>query len=418
MSKVTRDMLTQGQLSGFEALTNFYLNPHENCMQIRGGSGTGKSTLLRFFMEEMPKLEEAAKLLFDDFEPPELAFTATTNQACEALCSNMGSGYDVKTIHSKLGLRLQRNLQTGRNELVANPRADKPFNELIVVDEASFIDQKLLGFHFSQSDKCKFVFVGDDRQLTPVGSLYMPAFKMGNIIVELTEVKRQSPGPLYDLCMALRETVVGAAFPKIKPDGQQLYRVTNNQFPAECLEIFKHPEIYGNAKIICFSNDRVNEINRYCSKHILGSAEPFEGQRMLANEAVVGRNHKINNGEEVYLDEVRPHTEFGVPGWLLKLRGKATVFFMPVSQAARKAKEREMRAAEEWSELRIIDENWVDLRPSFACTINKSQGSTYDTILIDLGDIGRKVHHVPTLARMLYVGISRARSRVGLVGDL
>jgi ATP-dependent exoDNAse (exonuclease V) alpha subunit len=57
------------------------------------------------------------------------------------------------------------------------------------------------------------------------------------------------------------------------------------------------------------------------------------------------------------------------------------------------------------------------LRAAYAQTINKSQGSTYDRVFIDLDDLAR-CSSGDQLARMLYVGFSRARHQVFLTGDL
>jgi exodeoxyribonuclease V len=58
----------------------------------------------------------------------------------------------------------------------------------------------------------------------------------------------------------------------------------------------------------------------------------------------------------------------------------------------------------------------VDLRAVFAQTVNKSQGSTYDKVFFDLDDL-KKCHNGNTLARLLYVGTSRARHQCFFVGD-
>ena len=62
-------------------------------------------------------------------------------------------------------------------------------------------------------------------------------------------------------------------------------------------------------------------------------------------------------------------------------------------------------------------ETWLDLRPAFASTVHKSQGSTYDTVFINLTDIGR-CPVASDVARMMYVAITRAAKRVVLNGAL
>ena len=64
-------------------------------------------------------------------------------------------------------------------------------------------------------------------------------------------------------------------------------------------------------------------------------------------------------------------------------------------------------------------DTWADLRPTFASTVNKAQGSTYDKVFIDLSDFKPMVHKDPIqLARLLYVAMSRAKYQVIFTGDL
>ena len=53
----------------------------------------------------------------------------------------------------------------------------------------------------------------------------------------------------------------------------------------------------------------------------------------------------------------------------------------------------------------------------FASTVNKAQGSTYDTVYLDLNDIG-KCQDRDQVNRMLYVGVSRAKHKVVFTGDI
>ena len=64
-----------------------------------------------------------------------------------------------------------------------------------------------------------------------------------------------------------------------------------------------------------------------------------------------------------------------------------------------------------------IERTWIDLRAAYAQTVDKSQGSTYDKVFIDLDDISHCTSGA-RIARMLYVAVSRARHQVIFTGDL
>jgi hypothetical protein len=70
-----------------------------------------------------------------------------------------------------------------------------------------------------------------------------------------------------------------------------------------------------------------------------------------------------------------------------------------------------------WVDYYHLKNNFPDLRQRDAATTHKAQGSTYDTVFIDLSDIST-CHQPNTVARMLYVAFSRARTRVFLYGQL
>jgi DNA helicase IV len=70
-----------------------------------------------------------------------------------------------------------------------------------------------------------------------------------------------------------------------------------------------------------------------------------------------------------------------------------------------------------WTGFYHLKNNYPDLRQKDAATVYKAQGSSYDTVFLDLQNIG-KCTDSDQLARMLYVGASRAKSRLVLFGEL
>lgn len=71
----------------------------------------------------------------------------------------------------------------------------------------------------------------------------------------------------------------------------------------------------------------------------------------------------------------------------------------------------------DWRTYFNLKERFVDLRDGTAITTHKSQGSTYDRVLINLNNFKRCPDKV-MLARLIYVAISRARTEVYLYGQL
>ena len=98
-------------------------------------------------------------------------------------------------------------------------------------------------------------------------------------------------------------------------------------------------------------------------------------------------------------------TSFGVSVWQAQN-------IQDVQLAARNFYDREMHSHGDH-----VIEHYADLRLMFASTVNKAQGSTYDTVYLDLNDIG-KCQDRDQVNRMLYVGVSRAKHKVVFTGDI
>ncbi|MFN4003344.1 MAG: ATP-binding domain-containing protein [Hylemonella sp.] len=56
-----------------------------------------------------------------------------------------------------------------------------------------------------------------------------------------------------------------------------------------------------------------------------------------------------------------------------------------------------------------------DIRHAYAMTIHKSQGSTFDTVLVDWRDASRSSMAPADLSRLLYVAITRASQHCVIV---
>ena len=57
----------------------------------------------------------------------------------------------------------------------------------------------------------------------------------------------------------------------------------------------------------------------------------------------------------------------------------------------------------------------MDIRSAEACTVHCSQGSTYDRVFIDLGDI-MSCRQTSVKTRLLYVALSRAKKEAYIYG--
>ena len=407
--------LTEDQQNALGAFHNFLMDPVETVFVLRGYSGCGKSTLVRTLIDRMPGFNKTAKLINPNHKEYEIALTATTNKAAENLGSITGQG--AVTIHSFLELRVSTDYRTNTTTLV--PRnADQKTGYLLFIDEASYVDKQLLGYIFKKTANCKIVFIGDPAQLTPVKSVGTPVFDANFSGAALTTVVRQAEGnPIVDLSTKFRHTVNTGEFFSFKPDGKHVVYMTREDFNQAIETEFTRPDWrYQDSKILAWTNKCVIGYNHFVRNLAKGDPHFQVDDYAVCNSFVsIGRS-SIKTDQMVQINAIDSDSErYGVPGNMVCVDG--IWVFHPRNLQEWNAGIKKMRAADNFGAVSEMESQWIDLRAAYACTINKAQGSTFDRVFVDLDDI-RRCNSGDQIARMLYVGVSRARTQVFLTGDL
>lgn len=407
--------LTNDQNAALESFNLFLMDPVETVFVLSGYSGCGKSTLVHTLLDRLPAFQKAARLInpsHPDYEP---TLTATTNKAAENL--SQITGFPVATIHSVLGLRVNVDYKTNVTTLVPRPMGDLE-NLLLFIDEASFIDKDLLGWIFKRTKRCKIVFIGDPAQLVPVKANSTPVFDAKFNGAALTQVVRQAEGnPIVELSTKFRHTVNTGEFFSFKPDGHHIRHMGREDFQAAIEREFTRPDWrYADSKILAWTNKCVVSFNQYVRNLVKGEPHFQVGDYAVCNSFIASGKYTIKTDQLVQITAIgEDETRHDVLGNMMAV-DYAHSFFQPKSLVDQAARLKLARAQNEIHIVRDIETSWIDLRGAYACTINKSQGSTFGTVFIDLDDVSR-CNSGDQIARMLYVGVSRARNHVYLTGD-
>lgn len=409
--------LNAGQEAAAGMYLDFLIDPTKTEMVIEGPAGTGKSTLVHHLLEGMKKqkLMLFTTMGIDANKLSNVILSATTHKAAQVLADKTGK--DVRTIHSLLGLQVKNDFKTGMTKLVPREGREMIEDSILLVDEASFINPELLDWIRKSTKGCKILYVGDPYQLAPTKETDTPVFNQGLFTARLTEVVRNE-GAIEKNANAFRDAVKTGNFPFIKPDGTKVIHVDGPTFQSLIDQEFNTQD--NNSKIIAWSNIRVNQYNDYVRglHGFTGRLDPQED--LITNKQIDMGKAAIKTDSHVRLTgAIHNAVDHGVPGYFVdvyKNNMRASIFIPDDRQQAQQA----LKAAykeRNWHKYFDIKDNWGDLRPKHACTIHKSQGSTYDKVFIDLSDIGR-CNIASDVARMLYVAMSRASQQVILYGDL
>lgn len=414
-------VLNDDQTNALDKFVQFLCDPNSHVFVLKGYSGTGKSTLIKTLLDRLDSYVKATKALWPDYPDYRLQLTATTNKAADTFSKI--TGHEVRTIHSFLELTVKSDFKTGEKYLVPRQQDNYKHGYLLLIDEASYIDRNLLQLIFKQAIHCKIMLIGDPGQLLSPGSTMAPAFSAGFPEAMLSQVMRQlvdgkpKANPISDLATAFRHTVETGEWPKFRPDGQYVQYMERNDFNDAILQEFTRPGwAYHDSKVLAWTNQTCINYNNAIRNHLAGDPSLQVGDFAEVNSFISVNKQSLKTDQLVYISEIEPDCDLhGVPGNWVTVENSLRVFH-PKSREVKKKHIALQRAAGDYHKVREA-ENWVDLRAVFAQTINKAQGSTYGTVFIDLDDV-KKCNSGNQVARMMYVGVSRATTRVVLTGDL
>lgn len=411
---MTAITLTKCQEAAYAAIIKLITDPSQRVLVIEGGAGTGKTTLLDTVLNEW---ETTVKLTAGAFKDTPIYLTATTNKASDAL--SQATGRPVVTINSLLGLRV-RNVGF-KKSVIDDSGARTLTDSIIIIDEISFISSELWAAIIKYTSNCKFILLGDPYQLPPVGEKDSSLFSMGFNTVTMSEIKRQGDqSPIKTLSRNLRELVrTEGDMPKAGVDGVNILHMDNAAFLNEIKNTFSNSK---NSRVLTWTNDRAKFYNQYVSNALSGS-DDFT----IGDTVVLSRTYSKGSGLDGYRYPAdSTMTVKHISNWFKDKYGITCRFITnqnnhKLIEAAEISEVngalKEAYANGDIGLATILENRYADIRHPYGATVNKSQGSTYDTVFIDLNDIGR-CKDLSLKYRLLYVAASRARDRIVFTGDI
>ena len=425
--------LTPDQQAGADAFFTFLLDPGAKVFVLSGGPGVGKSFLMSHLVRTtMKDYANACSMLNIKEQYDTLAFTATTNKAAEVLEQSLG--IPVQTIQSFLSLRVIEDHKTGKTRLEKTQAYRVRHRHIVFIDECSMVDSSLYQIIMESFQDSKIIFVGDHFQMAPVGEPHSPVFlevDPGNFIYLSQPVRNAGQPALVQLCAQLRETVETGVFRPIKEVPGVIEYLDDTSMLTMLHKHFKDPE--PSARVLCYTNSRVEAFNEFIREEVRGLPAQFQvGDHLVVAQTYTSGKDTINVEREAEILKIRDqdfdlnHVD-ATPGAKPIPYREAEIRIKPskASFTVRLATDKTLVAEaiktyarrKDWSSYFELKNRYCDLRDKAACTVYKSQGSTYETVFIDIGNIGTS-YDKEQVARMLFVAASRATTRVYLYGRL
>lgn len=355
-----------------------------NLTVITGGPGTGKTTIVNFIRSIFAKTHPGARIIL----------CAPTGRAASRMTES--TGCSATTIHKVLGLK------PSDSEIINN--ANKVNCDLIIIDEISMLDVFLARALFMSIRKgAKVVLVGDVNQLPSIG----PGAVLNDIIqsetvpvARLTKVYRQGENSLIflnalDICNNSFKCDTGEDFQVVPTiDIENSAKVMQELF-------IKEVAAEGVDNVTMLSPFRkeasptgVTTLNRAVHDKI-NPPSPSKKEIKIAKNV-------FREGDKIIQMKNTDFVANGDIGYITKISLSLETNSTKISI--------------DFGNDRIVQYSTTDMdnvQLAYAMTIHKSQGSEYNTVILNI----QKEHKIMLNKNLIYTAITRAKSKVIIVGD-
>jgi len=352
------------------------------CTIMTGGPGVGKTTTLKAILEIYHRV----------FPDHEILLAAPTGKASRRMSEQ--TGFPASTLHSAMGILCDDDIESNDSEFLSA--------DFVVVDECSMVDMRLAYALFERlKPGVKLLFVGDPDQLPAVGA--------GNVLREMIR------------CGIIPTAVLDTVFRQANNSRIALnaYAVNHNDTKLLYGDDFIMQDVQTSedaASLVmkCFFNE--------VSSHGIENVQilsPFRRKGAVCADALNATIREMINPRRRGVNEVKCGSKvFREGDRIIQTRNCDGVSNGDVGVITRICVDED---GEDIIEIRLLDgreliytvEKMENVDLSYCISIHKSQGAEFPTVIIPL----LKEHYIMLRRNLLYTAISRAKSKVILIGQ-
>ena len=348
---------------------------------ITGGPGTGKTSIQKAILD----------IYRNQCPSHQVVCCAPTGRAARRM--EQSTGFSASTVHKALSLF------AGEDGMFGEPEPLEA--DLLLVDEVSMLDI-YLAKHIMQGipNRCQVVFIGDSDQLPSVGpgAVLSEIIKSGIIpVVRLDKVHRQSAGSR----IATNAKLIRHG--NLSMDYGEDFRFVDSSELSKSAEILERIYMEETSK---YGVDNVALLSPYRQKTETGVNALNERIRFQVNppgadkEEIVLGKRTFRVGDKVMQIKNREDINNGDVGYITGIFGSGCETVVEIDFGDGRM-----------AEYDITELGMLDL--GYASTIHKSQGSEYQSVIINL----QCAHSIMLVRPLIYTAITRAKERVIIVGE-
>ena len=411
-------------------------NPNE-IFVLEGKAGTGKTTIVQEAIA--PAVEKGKKVLVG----------ALSHKAKLVLADKLEDRFPKKVESGSIAgiLGMKMDLETGEFERDDFADALIDYAEIVIIDEASMVNEEALELIMKHKrPSAKVIFLGDRGQLPPIRkdssddiSLVFSSENKASLTERVRQGEESPILPYADYYWNNSEKEKSESNPVPEDAKKDVVSKKGSLVFAENMpDIFNKVSSYFKTaietknpnliKIVTYKNATRQAYNKQIRKEVFGeNAAQLENNDiiMFQNNYKTQDGTEISNSDEFTIDSVSESNDSGYSVFdvTVKVNDKNVVFSVlndkdkpkfdsdvaNLFEAAKKLPKGVTRT-KAYKSAWALKNKFADIDYAYAITSHKSQGSTYDNVIVDVKDINSVG---PTSnkskSRSIYTGLTRAK---------